>query len=122
MASTTPRFGITENRDNTSRVLSHDYLTPSYAATLAIAPKKYDTTVKPATLTGAMTVNATTTDAFADDELSFLFTADGTARIVTFGTNFVSAGTLTAAISKRATIKFKFDGVAYVEVARFVQP
>lgn len=120
---TTPRFGTTpENKDNTARVLTYDYQTPAYAATLAIAPKYYKTVVKPATLTGAMTVNATETDSHACDELVFIFTADGTARTVTFGTNFVSAGTLTAAISKQTVIRFIYDGANYVEMGRFVQP
>lgn len=122
MASTTPRYGLTDNKDNTARTMTQDFQEPAYAATLAIAPSRQRTTIKPATLTGAMTVNATLTNAYADDELTFLVTADGTARVVTFGTGFVSAGTLTAAISKRATATFKFDGVAYVEVSRFVQP
>lgn len=121
-ASTIPRFGTTANKDNTGRTITQDFQTPAYAATLAITPTCQKTTIKPATLTGAVTINATTTNAFADDDLFVLVTADTTARVVTFGTNFVSAGTLTAAISKRATAHFKFDGVTYVEVARFVQP
>jgi hypothetical protein len=121
-ASTTPRYGTTVGKDNTGRVLTQDFKTPGYAATISIAASKQRTTVKPATLTGAVTFNAVTTDCFADDELVFLLTADTTARVATFGTNFVSAGTLTAAISKRATATFKFDGAVWVEISRFVQP
>lgn len=111
-----------QNNDNTGRCLTLSYLTPAYAATLAISPNASSTTINPGTLTGAMTVNATVTNSYADDTVTFMFTADATARIVTFGTNFVSAGTLTAAISKKATISFRFDGTSFVEISRFVQP
>lgn len=118
MASTTPRYFA--NNDKTGRQITYDYLTPAYAATLSVAPKTYKATVKVA-LTGAMTVNAVTTDAFADDDVIFLLAADASQRVVTFGTNFISAGTVTVAASKNATITFKFNGTAYVEISRFVQ-
>jgi hypothetical protein len=120
-ASTTPRYGTTSNKDNTGRVTTYSYLTPTYAATMAVAPKTFRETNKIA-LTGALTVNATTTDAFADDEIVFLFSSDASIRIVTFGTNFISAGTLTVAASKNGSATFKFNGTSYIEKSRFVQP
>lgn len=118
-ASTTPRYA--ENSDNTGRLLTLDYPTTAYAATLAIAPKKSETTYK-VTLTGAMTVNATTTDCYADDAITFLFDASGGARIVTFGTNIKSAGTLTVASGKTGSARFKFNGASFIEISRFVEP
>jgi len=122
MASTTPRFATTpENKDNTGRVITYDFQTPAHAATLAVAPKYFDTTVKLAELTGAVTINATTTNAYAGDILKFLFIADGTNRVVTFGTNMASTGTLTVTASKKATASFIFNGTTYVESGRAIE-
>lgn len=119
MALSEPRYSA--NSDNTGRLLTRSYPTTAYAATLAIAPKHSGTTYKVA-LTGAMTVNATTTDSAPDDEIVFLFSADGSARIVTFNTGFVSAGTLTVAASKNGSATFRFNGTSWIETSRFVQP
>jgi hypothetical protein len=119
MALSEPRYSA--NSDNTGRLITCDYPTTAYAATLAITPKHSRTTYQIA-LTGAMTVNATTTYSAPDDEITFLLSADGTARVTTFGTNFVSAGTLTAAINKNASAVFRFNGTSWIEISRFVQP
>jgi hypothetical protein len=63
-----------------------------------------------ATLTGAMTINATVTDMLQTSEVIFVFDTDGTQRIVTFGTNFLSSGTLTIPASKGAVVRAVFDG------------
>lgn len=63
-----------------------------------------------ATLTGAMTINATVTDMLESSEVVFVFDTDGTQRIVTFGTNFLSSGTVTIPASKGAVVRAIFDG------------
>jgi hypothetical protein len=67
-----------------------------------------------AQLTGAMTINAATTIANLTqwDEVVFLFEADGTERVVTFGTGFKSSGTVTIPIDKGATVRAVFDGTS----------
>ncbi len=63
-----------------------------------------------AQLTGAMTINATVTNLLQWDEVILILEADASQRIVTFGTGFVSSGTVTIAASKGATIRAIFDG------------
>lgn len=65
-------------------------------------------------LTGAMTINAATTLANLSqfDEVVFIFEADSSQRIVTFGTGFVSSGTVTVTASKGATVRAIYDGTA----------
>lgn len=116
------RFGTTKGRDNTGRVLTYAVLAPAYSATVTVAPSNYQTIIKPATLTGACTINATETNSKYCDIIRFIFTSDATGRVVTFGTNFVSAGTLTLVASKQATATFIYDGANYVELSRAIQP
>lgn len=63
-----------------------------------------------ATLTGAMTINATVTDMLQSSEVVFVFDTDGTQRVVTFGTNFLASGTVTIPASKGAVVRGIFDG------------
>jgi hypothetical protein len=67
-----------------------------------------------AELTGAMTINAATTIANLSqfDEVIFFFDADGTQRIVTFGTGFLDSGTITIPADKGAVARGIFDGTA----------
>jgi len=114
------RFGILPNEDNTGRVITNDYKEPSYIATLSITPNASKTFVSPATLTGAMTVNCVDTLCQKYDELVFMFASDATNRIVTFGTNFKSAGTITVTASKTATVAFTYNGTDFIEAGRTV--
>lgn len=83
----------------------------AYAATIALVCDAADLGYYDfAQLTGAATINATVTNLKKFDEVVFLFDNDGTERIVTFGTNFLSSGTLTIAISTTATVRGVFDG------------
>ncbi len=65
-----------------------------------------------AQLTGAMTINAATVLAQLTqfDEIVFFFDTDGTQRIVTFGTGFLSSGTVTIPANKGAIVRAYFDG------------
>ena len=115
------RFGVLPNEDNTGRVITHDIKEPAYIATLSLTPNASRTFVNPATLTGAMTVNCVDTLCQKYDEITFILKSDTTSRTVTFGTNFVSAGTIAPAISKSASISFIYDGTNFVETNRAVQ-
>jgi len=74
-----------------------------------------------AQLTGAMTINATLTNLKQFDIVFLHFSTDGTQRIVTFGTGFISSGTLTIAASKDATAWGIFDGTNIKILGREVQ-
>lgn len=93
-------------------------LAPAYSATLTMAPTGRIVTYQPATLTGALTINATVTGSVAGDILFLSFVADGTNRVVTFGTNFKSSGTLTVTASKWAGATAVFNGTFWVLTGR----
>lgn len=87
--------------------------TQAYAAVSAwVAKDAQKQHVAYAQLTGAMTINATVTDLPQFGEVVFFFDTDGTERIVTFGTNFLSSGTVTIPASKGAVVRAIFDGTA----------
>ena len=126
--STSARFGLNmpKNKDNTDQILNNDYQTPAYAATLNIVTKAAHTVVKPATLTGALTINiavGTSTSApFVGDKIEFLFTGDATARTITYGTGVApQIGTLALGISKRGFAQFVFDGTAWMQIINGAQ-
>lgn len=87
---------------------------PAYAAAIEVtdqSAKKH--IVTPAQLTGALTLNATAvTKHLVGDEFVFHFSTDGTQRIVTFGTNFLSSGTVTIPANKTATARGFFNGTS----------
>lgn len=97
--------------------------TQVYAATSALVLKggSKEQHVCYAQLTGAMTINATLTALRQFDIVFFHFATDGTQRIVTFGTGFISSGTLTIAASKDATAWGIYDGTNIKIVSREVQ-
>lgn len=123
---TVSRYTGNVNEDNTDRIRNNAYLTPAYAATIALTPTKSNTLVKVGVLTGALTitmgVGAADAAPYVGDVTNFLFEADGTGRTVTFGTGTVPDGTLAVGISKKATASFMFDGVAWIETSRTIQP
>lgn len=116
------RFGIIPGLDNKNLNITREIKNPTYAATLSIATAQEFTKVEES-LTGAQTINAVIADTFACDELSFVFAADGTNRVVTFNTNFISAGTVTVLANKFATTKFVFSSAAnmWIETGRYVE-
>ena len=91
-----------------------DIQSPAYAATLAATITNKGTILKPGTLTGAMTINLTLDAALkGGEELLLELTADGTNRVVTFGTGFLMVA-LTVTASKTFAIQFTFDGTQFV--------
>jgi hypothetical protein len=121
--STKPRFGTSASEDNTGRTLTYSSkVSVTLAATDSISPNASMTFYKFTTLAGAKTINAKIKNAHQWDLIILEFTADGTNRVVTFGTNFISAGTDTVVASKKSIVSFVFDGVAWIERSRFIQP
>jgi hypothetical protein len=93
---------------------------PAYAAAIEVtdqAAKRH--IVSPAQLTGALTLNATAvTKHIVGDEFVFHFSTDGTQRIVTFGTGFLSSGTVTIPANKTATARGYFNGTSICITSR----
>lgn len=87
---------------------------PAYAASIEVTDQSAkEHLVKPAQLTGALTLNATAvTKHKLGDRFVFMFATDGTQRIVTFGTNILSSGTVTIPANKTATAIGWFDGTS----------
>ena len=89
-------------------------LTRSYAATdtllLTNTSGNDSMHVCYAQLTGSMTINVTATGLLMFDKVVFYFSTDATQRIVTFGTGFVSSGTVTIPASEDAIVTGYFDG------------
>lgn len=119
---TTPRFSTRTGDDSTGRVLSLAYVTPTYAAILAVTPNASQTYYQPTVLTGAMTINATLTTSYVGDEQLWILLSNTAAQVVTFGTGYTPNGAITPNISKVATIKFVYTGTSWVEIARTLQP
>jgi hypothetical protein len=87
---------------------------PAYAAAIEVTDQSAkEHLVKPAQLTGALTLNATAvTKHKLGDRFTFMFATDGTQRVVTFGTNILSSGTVTIPANKTATAIGWFDGTS----------
>lgn len=121
--STIARFSSAPGSDNTARILNHEYLTPAYAAAITINPTKSKTLVNVAALTGAITINAGVGSAssapYVGDELVLLFTS-AAIQVITFGTGFLSTGTLSTAAGKTANARFIFNGASWCEAGRTI--
>ena len=106
----TPRGWANRPKDNTGRTITREWVELAYAATIALTALKVNIShYFVAQLTGALTINATTTDFEDLDEVIFYFGTDGTQRIVTFGTKFLSSGTVTIPASKTAIVRGIYD-------------
>lgn len=117
------RFGTAKNQDKTGRVMTYDYSAVTFASVLHHKPNASETFYKIGKLTGALTDSISITNAKVCDKVVLMFECDTltAGRVVTFGTNYVSAGTLTVDKNQKATISFVFDGVAFVETSRAKQ-
>lgn len=119
--STTPRFK-NPPKDNTGRNITYEYYTPAYVASDTLAPKASHTFYKFATLSGARSIAVNVLKSYQFDELTMVFTSDGTGRVITFAAGITPyTTTLTLIASKQATVHFIFDGATYVEVSRTIQ-
>ena len=99
--------------------LSGNMDTMTYAGTITLdvtLGNLHKTTTVDAT--GNATINASGVGV-AGQHMWILIVNDATSgKVITFGTNFKSTGTLTGTTSKQATIHFISDGVSWSEVAR----
>lgn len=93
--------------------------TMAYASTITLdtsLARVHKTTTIHAT--GNATINANSSG-IAGEEMTIIIGNDATSgKVITFGTNFRSAGTITGTASKTATIKFISDGTAWFETCR----
>lgn len=123
--ATTARFTGAANVDNTDSRAYNDFETVTYSATPTLAViAKAASSIKVIALTGAATlainVGTATTAPFVGDKLQLQLTADATSRIVTFGTGFLSTGTLSVTTAKYAVANFVFNGTGWLETGRAV--
>lgn len=91
----------------------------AYASTITLDITRDDfhktTTIN---ATGNATINASGAG-LAGQEMTILIVNDATSgKVITFGTNFKSSGTLTGTTSKSAVINFKSDGLNWYEQYR----
>lgn len=116
------RYAILPGQNNANVMPLREIKSLVYAATISIAPTQEITKYELA-LTGDATINATKTASFATDELTIVMTADASARTVTFGTDFATAGTVTAAANKYAVISFMYSSAldSWIETWRLIQ-
>lgn len=112
------RYNIVPEGGGPFVLVNSEIQTLTYASTKAVATTHAETIMQFASLTGAITINATVTDCYKGDKLYCQFATDGTARVVTFGTNFVTSSTLTIPASSWAESVFLFNGAKWVEVTR----
>ena len=88
--------------------------TPAYAATVAVAIDSNKSIVTIGQLTGACTLNITPhAEQKAGDELIVKTSADGTNRVITWGTS-MSGNAYTNTASKSVIHNFVFDGTNFV--------
>lgn len=94
----------------------HDLQEPDYAATLAIEVKQQETIVKPAQLTGALTINLTINSQLTTGAKLYLkLEADATNRVVTLGTGFdADASDITVTASTVFCRTFVYDGTVFL--------
>lgn len=93
--------------------------TVTYASTISLAVGTYDkfktTTVH---ATGAATINAAS-GGTAGETYTIIIVNDSTSgKIITFGTNFKTIGSLTGTVNKTAVISFESDGTNLYERSR----
>jgi hypothetical protein len=112
------RYTIVPGIDNRYLETFKEVKAIAFASTITVAPTQEETTYDFATLTGAMTVNATLTPCFTGDRMACMFLSNGSDRIVTFNTGFTANGTLTVPASNRSIITFVFNGVKWIETSR----
>jgi len=127
--SVTPRTGNATNTDNTYRVLNYKFYSVTDAIgndTTTVVPKNYHTEVSIPILVDSISVKVSNiSNSYYGDELCVRIINSSAGTKVKFigGTFEVGSGTsvITLTASKRANIKFVFDGTKWVEVSRLVQ-
>lgn len=123
--STTPRFGITKNQDNTGRGLTYKWATKTDATgadSLKIVPNAWSTIVRFSTVTDSVAlVVSSTANCYAGDNIQVIATGSSGGKVKFVGTNFQTAGTATLSTGATAVVTLVFSGTKWVEVSRVVQ-
>ncbi len=123
--STTPRFGITANQDNTGRALTYKYVTVTdvAAADSVVARPAAWKTIYRVTLLDSLTFKQpVVTNCYAGDNITIIAAAaSGTPKLKFTGSLWQTAGTATLSTGLRAVITLVFDGAKWVEAGRVVQ-
>ena len=114
------RFIAGAGQDNTFRTVTQDAKQLAYAPTLAVIPSEQYNLFQVGQLTGALTINASVSNLFIGDIVRVLLSADASNRVVTFGTGFATAGTVTVTASKFAAVEFIFNGTALQDTGRAI--
>jgi hypothetical protein len=125
----TPRTGTGTGNDNTYRALNFRYLPVTDATgndTVKLNLNAYHTSVSLPALTDSITFNFTSVaNCYLGDEVVFTVKNTSGGTKVKFGGSNYQVGSggsvLTLTASKRATIKFVFDGTTWLEAGRLVQ-
>lgn len=122
--STTPRFGITPNQDNTGRALNYKYFTLTDATgadSVIVTPNAWQTHYRIA-LTDSLTLKQPViTKTYAGDNIRIIASGTPGTKVKFYGSNWKSTGTATLSTGGRAVIDFVFDGSVWVESNRVVQ-
>jgi hypothetical protein len=127
--STIPRFATAAGDDNTGRIMTWRYFTPTDAAgadTAKLYPRAYTTIIKYTAVDSLAFSISNTSQSYIGDELTFIVTnSSGSGHQVKFvGTGWqVGSGGAAIALtaSKRANINFVYDGIYWVETSRLAQ-
>lgn len=91
--------------------------TPHVVAALAIDVTAGVVFTKSVSTDSTFTASAAGT---AGQSIELIISVDGTQRVITFGSNLNSSGTLTIPASKIGTITFRSDGTAFRETGRAI--
>lgn len=128
--SVSPRYGVTENEDNTGRVLTYGYVFANDAAgndTITVNTKDYSTILRPtANITDSVNIKASLLRAFTGDQLTVIVSkGSGNGAIRFPSASFicdVTANRYTIPANKSAIFKFIFNGSKYLMLSKTIQP
>lgn len=137
--TTAPRFGTDKHMDNTGRVLTYAVITTTDVTsatldTITITPNAWSTIV--CMQTGSVSINladsvcykfaSSTTTYKLGDECLFMFSkGSGAGKIKFGGSRYILSTTSNAvllAASKSMVMRFRWNGSAWIEATRMVQP
>jgi hypothetical protein len=132
--SIAPRYGVTENDDNTGRVLTYGYVVGNDAAgndSITVFIHDYETLLRPtANITDSVNIKCVITRAYAGDKLVVAVAKGTGSGAIRFPTaSFIcdvapisTASRYTIAANKSAVFNFVFNGSKFVMCGKTIQP
>lgn len=132
--STSPRYGTTNSKDNTGRVLTYAVITTTDATsatldTITFNPNAFATIFRPsANIADSVCYKfSSTSQTYSLGDICTFMVSKGTgAGKIKFGGSVVILSTASAAIAlaanKSCIIRFRFNGTKWIEETRMVQP